>query len=192
MDDENYMQSKAGHDINLTSKDQELNFEKNDEEEVEREFSSGAVALAKEEDEKSKKDEDKANEDEDNKMLKELDEDKIGDLKKGEKTIATISKKPTGGKGSQGRIKVNTDMDLSNKENSLTPVNTNIVAPTGAVPGPGVVGVTGANSGGGGQISSKVPLKTIDELLIHTSDTAVKPIIGNKDIEKQVDLIFNP
>lgn len=31
---------------------------------------------------------------------------------------------------------------------------------------------------------SKVPLKTIDQLLIHNSDTAVKPIIGNKDIEK--------
>ena len=31
---------------------------------------------------------------------------------------------------------------------------------------------------------NKVPLKTIDQLLIHNSDTAVKPIIGNKDIER--------
>jgi hypothetical protein len=30
----------------------------------------------------------------------------------------------------------------------------------------------------------KVPLKTIDQLLIHNSDSAVKPIIGNKEIEK--------
>jgi serine/threonine-protein kinase ULK4 len=30
----------------------------------------------------------------------------------------------------------------------------------------------------------KVPLKTIDQLLIHNTDTAVKPIIGNKEIEK--------
>jgi serine/threonine-protein kinase ULK4 len=40
--------------------------------------------------------------------------------------------------------------------------------------------------------SSKVPLKTIEQLLIHNSDTAVKPIIGNKDIEKVQDLVFNP
>lgn len=39
---------------------------------------------------------------------------------------------------------------------------------------------------------SKVPLKTIDQLLIHNSDTAVKPIIGNKDIEKTGELVFNP
>lgn len=37
-----------------------------------------------------------------------------------------------------------------------------------------------------------MPLKTIDQLLIHNSDTAVKPIIGNKDIEKIQDLVFNP
>ena len=39
---------------------------------------------------------------------------------------------------------------------------------------------------------SKVPLKTIDQLLIHNSDTAVKPIIGNKDIEKTGELVYNP
>lgn len=39
--------------------------------------------------------------------------------------------------------------------------------------------------------NAKVPLKTIDQLLIHYSDTAVKPIIGNKDIEKQGELSFN-
>ena len=39
--------------------------------------------------------------------------------------------------------------------------------------------------------NTKVPLKTIDQLLIHYSDTAVKPIIGNKDIEKQGELSFN-
>lgn len=39
---------------------------------------------------------------------------------------------------------------------------------------------------------SKVPLKTIDQLLIHNSDTAVKPIIGNKEIEKTGELVFNP
>ena len=39
--------------------------------------------------------------------------------------------------------------------------------------------------------SAKVPLKTIDQLLIHNSDTAVKPIIGNKDIEKAGELVFN-
>jgi len=38
----------------------------------------------------------------------------------------------------------------------------------------------------------KVPLKTIDQLLIHNTDTAVKPIIGNKDIEKApAELVFN-
>jgi hypothetical protein len=37
---------------------------------------------------------------------------------------------------------------------------------------------------------SKVPLKTIDQLLIHNSDTAVKPIIGNKDIEKSGELSY--
>jgi hypothetical protein len=35
-------------------------------------------------------------------------------------------------------------------------------------------------------------LKTIDQLLIHNSDTAVKPIIGNKDIEKAGELVYNP
>lgn len=29
-------------------------------------------------------------------------------------------------------------------------------------------------------------------MLIHNSDTAVKPIIGNKDIEKTGELVFNP
>ncbi len=38
---------------------------------------------------------------------------------------------------------------------------------------------------------NKIPLKTIDQLLIHNSDTAVKPIIGNKDIEKPGELVFN-
>lgn len=38
---------------------------------------------------------------------------------------------------------------------------------------------------------TKIPLKTIDQLLIHNSDTAVKPIIGNKDIEKPGELVFN-
>jgi hypothetical protein len=28
-------------------------------------------------------------------------------------------------------------------------------------------------------------------LLIHNSDTAVKPIIGNKDIEKTGELVYN-
>lgn len=42
------------------------------------------------------------------------------------------------------------------------------------------------------QNQSKVPLKTIDQLLIHNSDTAVKPIIGNKDIEKSGELVYNP
>ena len=37
---------------------------------------------------------------------------------------------------------------------------------------------------------NKVPLKTIDQLLIHNSDTAVKPIIGNKDIERQGTLDY--
>lgn len=41
------------------------------------------------------------------------------------------------------------------------------------------------------QQQAKVPLKTIDQLLIHNSDTAVKPIIGNKDIEKHGELVFN-
>lgn len=39
--------------------------------------------------------------------------------------------------------------------------------------------------------SMKVPHKTIDQLIIHNSDTAVKPIIGNKEIEKQVDVTYN-
>jgi len=37
----------------------------------------------------------------------------------------------------------------------------------------------------------KVPLKTIDQLLIHNSDSAVKPIIGNKEIEKQVETVYD-
>jgi serine/threonine-protein kinase ULK4 len=40
--------------------------------------------------------------------------------------------------------------------------------------------------------TSKVPLKTIDLLLIHNSDTAVKPIIGNKEIEKTQEITFKP
>ena len=39
---------------------------------------------------------------------------------------------------------------------------------------------------------NKVPLKTIDQLLIHNSDTAVKPIIGNKDIERHGTLEYTP
>jgi serine/threonine-protein kinase ULK4 len=38
----------------------------------------------------------------------------------------------------------------------------------------------------------KVPHKTIDQLLIHQSDTAVKPIVGNKEIERITDEPLNP
>ena len=37
----------------------------------------------------------------------------------------------------------------------------------------------------------KVPHKTIDQLLIHQSDTAVKPIVGNKEIERIQDQPLN-
>lgn len=37
--------------------------------------------------------------------------------------------------------------------------------------------------------SKKVP--PVDQLLTHTSDTAVKPITGNKEIEKPIDSVFN-
>ncbi len=50
-----------------------------------------------------------------------------------------------------------------------------------------MLGLEGSKTEG----NSKVPLKTIDQLLIHYSDTAVKPIIGNKDIEKHGELVFN-
>lgn len=33
--------------------------------------------------------------------------------------------------------------------------------------------------------------KTVEQLLIHTTDTAVKPIIGNKEIEKTAELVYN-
>lgn len=36
--------------------------------------------------------------------------------------------------------------------------------------------------------SSKIPHKSLDQLLIHNSDTWVKPIIGNKDLEKELAL----
>jgi hypothetical protein len=36
----------------------------------------------------------------------------------------------------------------------------------------------------------KIPHKSIDQLLMHNSDTAVKPIIGNKEIEKQVETVY--
>ncbi len=35
-------------------------------------------------------------------------------------------------------------------------------------------------------------MKPIDQILIHNSDTTVKPIIGNRDIEKQIELIYQP
>lgn len=37
----------------------------------------------------------------------------------------------------------------------------------------------------------KVPHKTIEQLIIHNSDTAVKPIVGNKEIEKIVEQSYN-
>mmetsp|Transcript_8196 Transcript_8196/g.16118 ORF Transcript_8196/g.16118 Transcript_8196/m.16118 type:complete len:1213 (+) Transcript_8196:4271-7909(+) len=42
--------------------------------------------------------------------------------------------------------------------------------------------------------SSKASIKTIpvDQLLLHNSDTTVKPIIGNKEIEKVPPVTFNP
>ena len=36
--------------------------------------------------------------------------------------------------------------------------------------------------------SSKVPHKPIEQLIIHNSDNQVKPIIGNKDIEKVAEV----
>jgi len=37
----------------------------------------------------------------------------------------------------------------------------------------------------------KVPLKTIEQLIIHNSDTAVKPIVGNKEIEIIPEQTYN-
>lgn len=37
----------------------------------------------------------------------------------------------------------------------------------------------------------KVPVKTIEQLIIHTSDTAVKPIVGNKEIERITEQPYN-
>jgi hypothetical protein len=37
----------------------------------------------------------------------------------------------------------------------------------------------------------KVPVKTIEQLIIHTSDTAVKPIVGNTEIERIVEQPYN-
>ena len=50
-------------------------------------------------------------------------------------------------------------------------------------------GVDGTNGSGSASKpyamkSSKVPHKPIEQLIIHNSDNQVKPIIGNKDIEK--------
>ena len=43
-----------------------------------------------------------------------------------------------------------------------------------------------------GQKQSKVPHKPIEQLIIHNSDNQVKPIIGNKDIEKIAEVKVNP
>ena len=43
-----------------------------------------------------------------------------------------------------------------------------------------------------GPTQMKVPHKTIEQLIIHNSDTAVKPIIGNKDIERHGTLEYTP
>ena len=40
--------------------------------------------------------------------------------------------------------------------------------------------------------ASKVPHKPIEQLIIHNSDNQVKPIIGNKEIEKVQEVSFNP
>ena len=37
----------------------------------------------------------------------------------------------------------------------------------------------------------KVPHKSIEQLIIHNSDTAVKPIVGNKEIEKIIEQTYN-
>ena len=37
----------------------------------------------------------------------------------------------------------------------------------------------------------KVPHKSIEQLIIHNSDTAVKPIVGNKEIERIVESTYN-
>ena len=37
-----------------------------------------------------------------------------------------------------------------------------------------------------------MPHKTLEQLIIHNSDTYVKPIIGNKEIEKLQDFTYNP
>lgn len=41
------------------------------------------------------------------------------------------------------------------------------------------------------QPNARIPLKNIDQLIIHNSDTTVKPIIGNKEIEKIPELVYN-
>ena len=37
----------------------------------------------------------------------------------------------------------------------------------------------------------KVPVRKIEQLIIHNSDTAVKPIVGNKEIERIPDQTYN-
>ncbi|CAI2366337.1 unnamed protein product [Moneuplotes crassus] len=48
------------------------------------------------------------------------------------------------------------------------------------------------SSGKSNSATKKMCPKSIDELMIHHSDTAVKPIIGNKDIEKIQEPVYKP
>jgi hypothetical protein len=54
---------------------------------------------------------------------------------------------------------------------------------------------TGSDSSNIGGVSMptqmKVPHKTIEQLIIHNSDTAVKPIVGNKEIERIQESTYN-
>jgi hypothetical protein len=89
--------------------------------------------------------------------------------------------------------KIAVEDDFEKKGMSVGGSGSNISSSkTGAAATSGTdTGSHGNNSSTQGMSHFKVAFKPLDQLLIHNSDTAVKPIIGNKEIEKTTEPNFN-
>lgn len=107
----------------------------------------------------------------DNENLQTIDKNEIVDIKENKKDGSILQDKKASAPGSKAQATRAEKSDIKKDNTNAQPM--------------------GLDPNSQNQTQSKVPLKTIDQLLIHNSDTAVKPIIGNKDIEKTGELVYN-
>ncbi len=168
------------NDVKLTNKDQELNFGGNDEDE-EEETSENNTNNTEQSHEDNQQEEEK---------VPEKDITKIDFHKKTSQTLKTDASNLSN-KTVTRNLKPEVD-EMSTVTPKNTRSNSNILEDAEKLATAnfltGQKSQTNSNPPSSASGSKKIP--PVDQLLTHTSDTVVKPITGNKEIEKPIESAF--